>query len=314
MKKPVAVSLVIVVILSVASMLPITQKTNISISATFDNTVLQIIHLENWKNWYPAIKEAYNNDSARYSLAEDISQKTYTISIPGKEYIIHALTPMSYQVSEINSNWVDIFGFSVFPSDTAGKMKINIVKKTPFLFTLFSKNKAGENAINGLRSYLEDSKEFYGFEIEMGEIRDSIIASKVFKTKKRDVFLKIHDAYLDLVKYIKTNNLIKTGHTSISYIPISGDSLQITVGIPVNNSASPGKEINCLTLPAKGRVLVGYYEGKFSDRQKIYLAMSKYLTDHTLSAPAESFERYLNDSIPSSDSSVIKIELNYPVF
>ena len=115
-------------------------------------------------------------------------------------------------------------------------------------------------------------------------------------------------------QYIKTNNLIKTGHASISYIPLSDDSFQITVGIPVNKSAAPGKEINCLSLPAKGRVLVGNYEGKFSERQKIYLAMSKYMTDHTLSAPAESFERYLNDSIPTSDSSVIRIELNYPVY
>jgi effector-binding domain-containing protein len=42
--------------------------------------------------------------------------------------------------------------------------------------------------------------------------------------------------------------------------------------------------------------------------------MTKYLTDHTLSIPAESFERYLNDSLPTSDSSEIKMELNYPVY
>ena len=99
MKKGVAVILVIVVILSIASILPITQKTTISISATFDNTVPQIIHLENWKNWYPEMKEAYKNNPANYSLEEDTSQKIYTIIIPGKKYIIHAITPMSYQVS-----------------------------------------------------------------------------------------------------------------------------------------------------------------------------------------------------------------------
>jgi effector-binding domain-containing protein len=193
-------------------------------------------------------------------------------------------------------------------------MKINLENKSPLLFAIFGRNKTGDIAINGLKSYMEDPKEFYGFNIEMGTIRDSVIASTVLKIRNKDVFLKIQDAYLDLLNYIKANNLSKAGHISISYIPISYDSLQITVGIPVNKTAPPDKEINCLLLPAKGKVLLGNYEGRFSDRKKIYLSMSKYLTDHSLSIPAESFERYLNDSIPSSDSSMIRIELNYPVY
>ena len=69
-------------------------------------------------------------------------------------------------------------------------MKIFLETKNSLLPTLFSKNQAGENAINGLKSYLEDTKSFYGFKIEMGEIRDSIIASSVFKIKKKDLVFK----------------------------------------------------------------------------------------------------------------------------
>ncbi|HEY4937160.1 MAG TPA: GyrI-like domain-containing protein [Puia sp.] len=314
MKKRVAFFLIIIFILSIVSFLPVTQKTDISLSASFDNIMQQIIHVGNWKNWYPAMREAYKNNPAGYSLAYDPSQKISTINISGKKYIIHAMTPMSYQVREVNSKWVDVFAFTVFSGDTLSRMKISIEKKNPLLFILFDRNKAGENAINGLKSYLEDPKSFYGYKIEMGTIRDSVIASSVFKIRKKDVFLKIHNAYLNLEQYIKTNGLLKTDHVSISYNPISDDSLQITVGVPVNKPAPPDGEINCLLLPAKGNVLVGNYDGRFSDRKKIYITMSKYLTDHTLSVPAESFERYLNDSIPTSDSSMIRIELNYPVY
>lgn len=314
MKKSVAVILIILVLFCIAFIFPITQKTTINISATFDNTLLQIIHLENWKNWYPEIKEAYKNNPADYSLKEDTSKKIYTINIPGKKYIIHAISPMSYEVSEVSNNDEDIFAFTVFPGGAPGKMQINLIRKTSLIFILFNKNNAGKKVINELKSYLEDPKQFYGFEIKKDKIRDSIIASKSFRIKKEDMFLKIHNAYLDLMQYIKTNNLVKTDHVSISYIPLQDDSIEITVGIPVNKVAAENKEINCLLLPAKGNILVGKYEGKFSNRQKIYFAMSKYMTDHTLSTPAESFERYLNDSIPVSDSSVIKIELNYPIY
>jgi effector-binding domain-containing protein len=314
MKKRVAGILLIVVLLIIFFSFPVSKKTSISIVASFDNTMPQITNVYNWKNWYPSIKESFKNNPAGYSITENRSQKTYTINTPDKKYIILAITPMAFQVREVTGSWEDIFAFSVFSGDTLGRMKIIIEKKSPLFLAIIGKDKTGDVAINGLKIYLEDPKEFYGFNIGMSTIRDSVIASCVSKIRNQDVFLKIQELRLNLLNYIQTNNLIKAGHISISYIPISDDSLQLTVGIPVNKPAPSDKNINCLLLPAKGNVLVGNYEGKFSDRKKIYFSMTKYLTDHTLSIPAESFERYLNDSIPLSDSSMIRIELNYPVY
>jgi effector-binding domain-containing protein len=314
MKKGFLFILIIILLLSIVSFLPVSQEKTITVSATFENTILEIIHLENWKNWYPAIEEAYKNDPEGYSLKSDTSGKIYTINSSGKKYTIHAITPMSYQVIENDSNSKNEFAFTVFPGTVPHTMQLFLEKKNSLLFTLFDHNQSGEIALNGLKSYLEDPKSFYGFKIETGKIRDSIIASSVFKIKGNEQFAKIQDGLLNLEKYLKANNLTKTGHTSISYVPLRGDSLQITIGLPVNKIAASAAGIECLSLPGSGKVLVGDYEGKFSDRQKIYRAMSKYMIDHTLSPPAESFERYLNDSVPTSDSSFIKMELNYPVY
>ncbi len=314
MKKRVASILIAVIIISIVFALPVTQKTTINIAASFDNTFPQIIKISNWKNWYPAIKESFQNSPEGYHLTKDSSDKTFTIEIPGRKYIIRAITPMSYQVREENSHWVDIYAFTFLTTDTAGRLKIDIVKRNPLIFTLLGRNKSGENAMNGLKNYLEDPKLFYGFDIQMSKIRDSVIASSVFKIKKTEVFPKIKYGYQNLLRYVGDHKLVKTDHVSISYISISEDSIQLTIGVPVNKEGPSEKEITCLALPARGNVLTGNYEGLFHDRKTIYLAMSKYLSDHALSVPAESFERYLNDSIPDSDSSFIKIELNYPVF
>ena len=314
MKKGVVVSLVFVILLFITSILPITQNSTILISATFDNTLPQIMQVKEWKNWYPEINEAFKHNPSDYSLEADTGKKNYTITVPGRQFIIHAITPMSYQVSEVGIKWRGSFAFTAFPGDSPGKMNIYLVRKTSLLFTLLHRNEAGERAINGLKSFLENPKSFYGYEIEMSQIRDPIIASLVLRTNRKDIFLKIRAACGDLDKYIKTNDLMKTGPTSISYNPLSGDSIQVTVGYPINKLSVPGKNIKCLSLPGNGRVLVGIYEGKFSERKNIYLAMSKYLENHTLAPPAGPFERYLNDSIPSSDSSIVKIELNYPVY
>ena len=314
MKKRIAYVLIFIVVLCIVFAFPVTQKTTIHINATFDNAVPQIIKVRNWKNWYPALKQAFNGTPESYKLTQDSSHKIYIATIPGKKYTISVISPMSYQVKEENSHWVDIYAFTFFPGDSLGGIKIDVENRSPLIFLLLGRNKSGERAINGLKYYLEDSKSFYGYDIQMGKIRDSVIASSVFKIKKSDVFSKINYGYQHLLQYVRNHHLTKTDHVSISYIPISEDSIQLTIGVPVDKEGPAEGETTCLALPARGNVVIGNYEGMFSDRKSIYLAMSKYLSDHALSVPAESFERYLNDSIPTSDSSLIKMELNYPVY
>lgn len=313
MKKGIIAALLIIVVLLVASFYPVTQNSTINIDATFDNTFLQVLHIDNWKNWFPEIKRAYKANPNDYHISSDSSKKTYTITVPGKKFIIHAVTPMAYNVTERGSHSRN-FAFTVFPGETKGEMKIFFEEKIPLIATFFQNKQDPQNPLEGLKNYLETPEQFYGFNIKIGQIRDPIIASLVFKTKEKDIFKKMAAAREELMNYVEKNGLKKTGVVSVSYIPLQKDTIQVTVGIPVDKIAAPEKNIQCLSLPAKGRVLVANYTGLFSQRIKIYQAMTKYLTDHTLSIPAESFERYLNDSLPASDSDEIKMELNYPIY
>ncbi|MEO8852606.1 MAG: hypothetical protein ABI359_02450, partial [Ginsengibacter sp.] len=94
MRKKVVVGLLIILVAVVASFYPVSQNATINIDATFDNTFLQILHIDNWKNWYPEIKKVYKNNPADYHITVDSSKKNYTITIPGKKIIVHIVTPM----------------------------------------------------------------------------------------------------------------------------------------------------------------------------------------------------------------------------
>jgi len=313
MKKGIVGISVIIIVVVAASLYPVTKNSTININATFDNTFNQVLHINNWKNWYPEIRKSFQKDSGAYHFSEDNSKKIYRISIPGNTFTIHALSPMTYNVTDSGHSYKN-FAFTVFPGENSGKMKIYLTQKVPLITTLFSSEDSLTNPLNGLKSFLETPKELYGYNIEMSQIRDPVIASLPLKTISKNIFQEMENARNKLMHYVEKNKLKKTGVVSVSYIPLMHDSIQITVGIPVDKSAPPDENIKCLQLPAKGRVLTADYSGIFSNRFHIYQAMSKYLTDHTLSIPAESFERYLNDSLPTSDSSQIKMELNYPVY
>ncbi len=58
MKKRVAIILVTVVVLIIFFSLPVSKKTSISIYASFDNMMPQVINIKNWKNWYPGHKRS----------------------------------------------------------------------------------------------------------------------------------------------------------------------------------------------------------------------------------------------------------------
>ena len=315
MKKGVLIALMAILIigLGIISFYPVTQNSTVEIDATFDNTVLQVMHVENWKNWFPEIKEAYRKNPLSYRMETDSSKKVFTILIPGRKFIIHAISPVSYKVNEIRDDLENNFAFTLFPVSTHS-ISLHLVEKRPLLGKLMGGDNRPVSPLAGLKSYLEDPKQLYGYDIEVSKIRDPLIASLHFITRKKDLFEDIKNSYLSLTRYVAENHLVKMGHLSISYAPGRQDSLSVTVGIPVNLHGAPDNRIKCLTLPVGGKVLTGIYTGKFSQRDKVYDAMSRYLTDHTFAIPAESFERYLNDSIPRSDSDVIRIELNYPIY
>ena len=62
-----------------------------------------------------------------------------------------------------------------------------------------------------------------------------------------------------------------------------------------------------------GKVVVGDYHGKYSERQKVYTAMEKYIQDHALQKQVAPFERYLDNKVPAGDNDMVNMQVNYPV-
>jgi effector-binding domain-containing protein len=96
--------------------------------------------------------------------------------------------------------------------------------------------------------------------------------------------------------------------------PAGKDSLRMMIGLPVNKPAVSAQNVIFMQLPAHGRMLVGYYTGKYGGRDKLYLAMKTYLTDHHLASPEDPYEKYLDDKIPANDSSLVHLQVNFPIY
>ncbi|MDN3550457.1 GyrI-like domain-containing protein [Mucilaginibacter aquaedulcis] len=163
-----------------------------------------------------------------------------------------------------------------------------------------------------LKAFMENARIYYGFNIIEKDVAENYIAVKKETVPIQNKFPEINRAVKDLNSFIAQNNAKAIHPLSCSYYPHQADSVQVLVGIPVNKQIQPTANITCMRMPG-GKMLVGDFNGKYSDRQKLYNAMEKYIQDHSLSKQIAPFERYLDNRIPASDTDSVNMQINYPV-
>jgi effector-binding domain-containing protein len=166
--------------------------------------------------------------------------------------------------------------------------------------------------ITSLKTFMENARLYYGFNINEKDVAENYIAVKQETILTKNKFPEINKAVKDLNTFIAQNNARAIHALSCSYYPHRADSVQVLVGIPVNKQLKPTRDITCMRMPG-GKMLVGDFNGRYIDRQKLYNAMEKYIQDHSLAKQIAPFERYLDNRIPASDSDSVNMQINYPV-
>ncbi|HUB61662.1 MAG TPA: GyrI-like domain-containing protein [Puia sp.] len=270
-----------------AYLIPVSLTSRLTIDASFNNTLAQVVHPGNWKNWYPA----------------------------GIDYHAEQRTPLSWQVETTTGSRPATFSFALLPTRFPDQVEIVVGSKTRLLYRLLPFDhhpSPGITAITALKSYLEDPNAFYGFPIAIQQVTDTVYLTIRSVLKKKDLFEKLPGLFSQLGQFIRDKDLRIVNDRSVSFEPARQDSLSVMAGIPVNRTVTGEGRIVCMQMP-KGRMLVGRYRGSFAGRQALYKSMQRYRADHHLSLVADPYEQYTDNRLPVNDSSIISIELYFPI-
>lgn len=313
--KTISIASALLLILCLVSLIPVSQTTQLTIMASFDNTVSQVMQPGNWKNWYPNIKKSRLADPSSYRLNENKSARTFTITAGGDSFHIDQRTPLSYRVHAVTDGRPAVFAFAVLPMRSPDRTEIVVGTRTRLLYRLLRfvrPPSPGVAAIIGLRSYLEDVQAFYGYPIAIRKVTDTVYLTAQALLGRHDLFKRIPGLFSEIDRFIRDKDLRIADDPAVSYGPLQKDSLHVMAGIPVNRMVAADGPVTCMQMP-KGRMLVGRYDGAFAGRAALYAGMQRYMADHHLSAVADPFERYTDRRLPVSDSSTIHIELYFPI-
>ncbi len=312
--KKILIILLLISAVIIIYFIPITKNEDVIIKNNFDNVLSSLNNPANWVKWHSTIKNLQPANKEQLSFSSDASAHHYTFTNKKDSIIVETTNALFYDVREYDKGNFFSYAFEIIPSLNATNfITVRITERTPLLFYLFPflHTDHGEKAAMDLKNYLEDTREFYGYDMKIEQVVDTVFATEMITIARDELYKMLPVEFAKIKFFIKENSLTQTGFTSVSYIPKS-DSITLILGIPVNKFVRTNAKIYCVNIP-KGRMLTAIYEGKFGERKNIYQAFKMYTKDKVLENVGAPFESYINDQLPSSDSSIVKFKLYYPI-
>ncbi|HVX27096.1 MAG TPA: hypothetical protein VHB70_12185 [Parafilimonas sp.] len=304
----------IIALLLVACLIffPITVTYTDTIASNFDNTYRHLNNLNEWQKWNPGLIKICSEDCEKRDFKNG-KIKGVTFNHANDSIVITKPIPLLYNVNiTVHDNFAS-YNLLIVPSASTNSIEVKAFEKVKLFNYIFSGRNSSnaQSALNGLKRFLEDTKNVYGFRIEGEKVKDTVFAVYDCATDSANLFATINKNFKLVDNYIQQHHLEKKGFYSISY-SAAQDSLHLILGIAVNKFAEPVGEVHCVEIP-KGKMLTGFYNGRFCDKLAIYRAFIHYATDHYEENVGASFESYTDNKLPTSDTSTVQFKFYYPV-
>jgi effector-binding domain-containing protein len=302
--------IIVLVVLILVGFIPFQQRRTVSIKSNYFDVCQQLIAAGNWKRWVPEI-----SSKAVTQIQTDTFNSGFLITTPNQAFKVKSISGNTYNVVR-TLNHIDYhYTYTVVPAIKGNNTAVVIDAKTnvfKWLVSQIEQSAEPDALVLNLKSFMEDAKRYYGFTINEKNVAESYIAVKKETIATKNKYPEINKAVKGLNSFIEQNNIKAIQPIYGSYYPYKADSLQILIGIPVNKQLNPTTAVSFMRMPG-GKVVVGDYQGKYGERQKVYAATEKYIQDHFLQKQIAPFERYLDNKVPANDSDIVNMQINYPV-
>ncbi|HVM87257.1 MAG TPA: hypothetical protein VMT76_03650 [Puia sp.] len=292
----------------------ISSQQQISVNLPITEVSPEIIDLRNWVKWFPDLAKADSSDI-------NYSHNDSTLRFGGLTLNKNKSNPAYIELTKNINKTITDYSIQLLPDSFGFGTQINWSAQTDLLSWLKSKfsgrNIRSElnNNVNAFRLFAENPKLFFGFNIQVTPVEDTLVMTDYATCKKSEMITTLKSLYRKLEKLAGKNNAyIDSPGKRLAAFALKGrDSIIVMAGFPVQKKLSSHQGIFYLEMPSRGKMLVGDYVGPYQGIHELYKSMDRYVRIRSLSKIATPFEKYLTSPITASDSLHMKIKLFYPI-
>lgn len=263
---------------------------------------------------YPLLKTGEQLRSA-----EQVKRWYLTASGENDTLSVSEQTPFSARIIARNKGNEKAFRFSIDGDTLNAQLSYVTLSYEQTLFQhWFSKEPLVQDArksLQNLKAYMEDSKRFYGYDIQLVKVEDTAFLFKsvtVPLEMKREATRKLFD---ELIAFANTTD---AGYNGIRiFYSLKGEKdIKLFVSIGVTKAIEPdaASGIEYKKMPLGKNLLVANYQGSLSEVYKAYQAIDRFKSDHNFTSMAIPFQKILSDGYDFDENQLVQLKVCYPVF
>jgi effector-binding domain-containing protein len=291
--------------------IPFNQRVAVKINSSYFNCYQEVFNTSGWENWYPDVK----NKQSSVTLIN--SQDVFEFTIPGGSVLVKKHGSSSSTLSIIKTADKKDFNYTLTVVPNTNQLntviiisyRANIIN---YIIPSLQKKTLQETGIYNFKSHMEDTKQFYGFDIEPGFVSEKNFLVKSKTVPANGIYAEAVAMQKELHNFVGLKHFKQVGDLITQFIRKPGDSVQILVGIPLDKKVSAQSGFLYMYMPPS-KVIVACYQGKYQHKKEVYLALEKYMSDKFERPKIAPFEVYA-DRMPVDSNDVVSFKLNYLVF
>lgn len=218
---------------------------------------------------------------------------------------------------EIEDNWNNKtvnYNYTIVPDKSPIKSFIIVNKKTSainYLIGKLSNTSFDDTHVDDIKKFMETDSLLYGYNIFKTKVPEENLIEIKRKVSSKDQFVAAADMENILKEYLKSHNAKKVQPLIAQFLPRDKDSTQVNIGFYIDKPVKSEKGVIFSQMPKGGPLYAAKYEGSFNRRKKVYIGLHQYFVNHSYQTVIQPFESYLDDKLPTSDTSKVNIQVNF---
>lgn len=296
-------------VLIVIGFIPFNQQVAVKINSSYFNCYQEVFNTSGWESWYPDVK----NKQSSVTLIN--SQDVFEFTIPGGSVLVKKHGSSTLSIIKTAGKKDFNYTFTVVPNTNQLNTVIIISYRANiinYIIPSLQKKTLQETGIYNFKSHMEDTKQFYGFDIESGFVSEKNFLVKSKTVPANAIYGQAVTMQTELYNFVSLKHFKQVGDLITQFIHKPGDSVQILVGIPLDKKIQGQNGFLYMYMPPS-KVIVASYEGKYQQKKEVYSALEKYMSDKFERPKIAPFEVYA-DRMPADSNTMVSFKLNYLVF
>ena len=293
-------------------LIPVSEKISVPVKGPFLNIYTILSNPEKWEQWMPSLRQQDASSSGKSVIKKDTS--SFSITDPKAELKV-VKTGMTFSVQELKPK-ESTYAYTILPSQLPNKTFLVVNYKTNLFQYLFgqSAESAKKTHIYDFKNFMETDSLLYGCKIFKTRVPEGnlIVIRKAVPVKAK--FNEAHAMLSTLQQYVKEHHLTQMQPVIAQFLPKGKDSAQVNVGLFIDKEAVSAAPVTFVRMPKGGPLYAARFTGSFNQRKKVYDGLQQYFTDHLYQSAILPFETYLNNKLPTADTSKISIQVNFTTY